>query len=139
MEKLNKCSSKKHSDIDAISFCQESNIYMCNKCSNLHLELFENHCKYDLGKDKISFFTGICQEKNHKDELNFYCKNHNILCCAACISKIKGGGYGQHTDCDVCFIEKIKDEKKLNLDNNLKYLEEFTLKEDKSFLELKKI
>ena len=48
-----KCSSNKHKEINAISFCQECNIYMCNKCDNYHKENFENHNKYEIGKDNV--------------------------------------------------------------------------------------
>ena len=39
MEYIKKCSAKKHSDINAISYCIECNIYMCNKCLNYHSEM----------------------------------------------------------------------------------------------------
>ena len=48
-----------------------------------------------------------------------FCKNHNTLCCAACISKIQSKGNGKHKNCDVCNIEEIKDEKKNTLKNNI--------------------
>ena len=48
------------------------------------------------------------------------------MCCAACISKIKGKGNGQHTDCEVDFIENIKNEKKKSLKDNIKLLENFS-------------
>ena len=132
-----KCSLKKHNEIDAVFFCQECNIYMCNKCSNHHSELFENHNKYELAKEFI--ITSLCKEKNHRDELKFFCKNHNKLCCGICISKIKGEGYGQHTDCDVCLIEKIANEKKKKLNQNIEYLENISLSIEKSMVELNKI
>ena len=132
-----KCSLKKHNEYDAVLYCQECNIYMCNKCANYHTELFENHNKYELGKENI--ITSLCKEKNHKSELKFYCKNHNKLCCCICISKIKGEEYGQHTDCDVCVIENIIDEKKNKLKENIKYLENSSLSIEKSMEELKKI
>ena len=137
MDEQKKCSLKKHNEIDAIVFCQECNIYMCNKCATHHSELFENHNKYELGKENI--ITSLCKEKNHKAELKFYCKNHNKLCCTACISKIKGEEYGQHTDCDVCIIEKVEDEKKNKLNENIKYLENISLSIEKSMDELKNI
>ena len=132
-----KCSSNKHKEINAISFCQECNIYMCNKCANYHKENFENHYKYEIGKDNI--IATLCKEKNHRDELNFYCKNHNSLCCGICISKIKRDGYGQHTDCDVCMIETIIEEKKNKLNENLKFLENISFAIEKSMEELKNI
>ena len=40
-----------------------------------------------------------------------------------CITKIKGKEKGQHKDCDVCFIEEIKEEKKSKFNDNFKSLE----------------
>ena len=113
MENRKKCSHKNHKDINAISYCIECNIYMCNKCLSFHSELLYEHHKYNLDYN-IEIFTGICKELNHKKELEYYCKNHNQLCCVGCISKIKGKGNGQHTDCNICFIEDIKEIKKKN-------------------------
>ena len=87
---------------------------MCTKCINLHSELFGNHETQNLSKDSNYIFTGICIEENHKNELEYFCKNHNILCCAACISKIQSKGNGLHKNCDVCNIEDIKNEKQKN-------------------------
>ena len=137
MDYQKKCSQKKHNDIDALFYCQECNIYMCNKCSIHHSELFENHNKFEMGKEIIN--TSLCKEENHKSELKFYCKNHNKLCCGICITKIKGDGYGQHTDCQIYLIEKIVDEKLNNLKSNIKYLEDISLNIDNSMKELKNI
>jgi len=137
MENQKKCSSKKHNDINAISYCVECDIYMCNKCMNYHSEILENHHKYNLDKNIEEIFTGICKEKNHRKELDFFCKTHNKLCCAACISKIKEKGNGQHTDCNICILEKIKEEKKNQLQENLKFLEEISNNIDKSINDLK--
>ena len=139
MDNQKKCSAKKHSDINAISYCMECNIYMCNKCINLHSELHENHHNYNLDKNIQEIFTGICKEEKHKQKLEFYCKTHSKLCCVACISKIKGKGNGQHTDCNVCFIEEIKDEKKNKLNENIKTLEEISNKIEDSINKLKQI
>ena len=68
-----------------------------------------------IGKNANEEFTGYCQEENHNNELEFFCKMHNKLCCAACISKIKRNGKGHHKDCEVCEIEEIEEEKKNNL------------------------
>ena len=121
--KNNKCFSIEHKEIDANSFCFECKIYMCNKCENLHSKLFKYHQSHKLDKDLNEIFTGFCKYKNHKDELEFFCKNHNELCCTACISKIKKEGKGQHTDCDVCLIEDIINEKKQKLNENIGKLE----------------
>ena len=139
MEKGKKCSNKKHQEIDAINYCAECNLYLCNKCSNYHSELIENHHLSNLDKNINDIFTGLCFEKNHKIELTFYCKTHNKLCCAACLSRIKEKGNGQHHDCDVCTIEEIENEKKNNLDNNIKLLEDFSKNIQNSINELQKI
>ena len=60
------------------------------------------------------------------DKLKFFWKNHNKLCCAACITKIKGKEFGQHTDCDICIIEDIEVEKKNKLKENIKNLEDLS-------------
>ena len=59
----------------------------------------------------------------HKNELEFFCKNHNQMCCAECITKIKGNEKGQHKDCDVCFLNEIKNIKKDNLSKNIDFLQ----------------
>ena len=44
MEKENnKCFLTEHSTIEAIIYCQECKIFMCNKCEKNHLELFKSH------------------------------------------------------------------------------------------------
>ena len=122
-----KCSSKKHSEIDANIYCLECKVYMCNKCQAFHSELCENHHSYNLDKDIKEVFIGICKEKSHFNEIEYFCKTHNQLCCVACISKIKGKGNGQHTDCDICFLEDIKDEKKNKLHENIIYLKNYQI------------
>ena len=139
MNNNKKCSSKNHKEFNAISYCQECNIYMCNKCTNIHLDLCQNHHSYNLNIDIQEIFTGICQEKNHLNTLEYFCKTHNALCCAVCITKIKRKGNGQHTDCNVCNIEDIKEEKKNKFDKNIKYLEELLNIINPSIDELKKI
>lgn len=46
------------------------------------------------------------------------------MCCDSCIVKLKTKGKGQHKDCDICFIEDIKDEKKNKLEKNIESLED---------------
>ena len=94
---------------------------------------------FNLDKNENEIFTGFCQEKKHNIELEYFCKTHNQLCCAACITKIEGGGNGQHTNCDICFIKEIKDEKKSKLKNNIKTLESLFNKLELSINELKKL
>ena len=62
---------------------------MCNKCENYHSKLFAAHQIYNLDKNITDIFTGYCNQSNHRETLDFYCKNHNILCCAVCICKLK--------------------------------------------------
>ena len=136
--KKKKCSNEDHKDIDAISYCQECKIYICNKCKNLHQGLFKNHLTNNLDEDK-EIFIDKCQEKNHNDKLEFFCKYHNKLCCLACISRIETNNYGQHKDCDVCIIQDIKEEKKNKLKDNIKYLENLSNNLNNSIKELKEL
>ena len=135
--KKKKCSFKDHKEIDAISYCQECKVYMCNKCSNYHQGLCENHYIYNLGKDINEIFIDVCREENHSGKLQYFCKNHNKLCCAFCITKLEGEGNGQHKDCNICFIKDIKDEKKSKLNENIKYLEDLSKSFDSSIKDLK--
>jgi hypothetical protein len=64
-------------------------------------------------------FTGICKNKNHSLRLNYFCKTHNQLCCAQCITIIKDKDNGQHNNCDICTIEDIKSVKKNKLQDNI--------------------
>ena len=134
-----KCSHIEHGENEAISFCQECKINMCNKCENLHSELFKKHHKYPLDKDVKEIFTGFCQEENHFKELKYFCKNHNKLCCVACIGKIQDNENGQHKDCDICIIKDIKNEKKIILNENIKFLQDISNNIKKSIKELKQI
>ena len=118
-----KCSLPEHKEIKAIFFCQECKIYMCINCEKIHSGLLINHHKYKLDKDIKDIFTGFCKEENHIDKLEYFCKTHNQLCCSSCIVKVKKKGKGQHTDCDVCIIEDIKNEKMNKLKENITYLE----------------
>ena len=100
-----KCSFNNHKNIDAIKYCQECNIYLCNKCENIHLGFFKNHHILLLNQDIDELFTGYCKEKNHPNLLNYFCKDHNDLCCPCCIAKIKTRENGKHFDCNVCDIK----------------------------------
>ena len=80
-----KSSSKSHKNIDAISYCETCKIFMCNKCLNYHMDLFDAHQIVNLNENNKEMFIDICKEKNRGKKLEFYCKNHNILCCAVCI------------------------------------------------------
>ena len=137
MEDKKKCSFKEHQNIDAIKYCTECKIYMCNKCLIHHQNLFENHNQYEINKDLLEIFIDKCEEKNHPNKLEFYCITHNKLCCASCITKLEGKGYGQHKDCIIDFIENIKEEKKNKLKDNIKYLENISNNLNNTINELK--
>ena len=138
MEKMNKkCSLEAHKEEEAILFCYNCKIYMCNKCEKHHSELFPNHNRNYNIKNIKDLFTGLCEEDSHQYELKYFCKTHNKLCCAECITKFKGKGHGQHTDCDVCSIQEIENEKKYQLKNNIKNLEDISINLFKSVDELK--
>ena len=139
MENLKKCSNKKHSELNAVSYCLECSLYLCNKCTNYHIEYLDTHHIYNLDKDNPEIFTGLCQEVNHKNKLEYYCKNHNELCCAACLCKIKSNGNGQHSECKVCEIREIKEEKKKKLNENIQNLEELSKNIEESIKKLKEI
>ena len=132
-----KCFSEEHKEINARSFCPECNIYMCNKCENLHSTLFKKHNILKLNNED-DMFTGYCKEKDHY-KLKYFCKDHNQLCCVACIAKINIRGDGQHKDRNICDIDDIKEEKKNKLRENIKYLEDIENKFNENMKELKVI
>ena len=134
-----KCSSKEHLNNDAKSYCPICKIYMCNKCDNTHSTLFPNHSKYNLEQDIRTIFTGYCKNENHPNKLEYFCKNHNELCCAACLCKLNINGDGQHKDCDVCSIKDIKNQKKNKLAENIKKLEELSATFEESIKEIKSL
>ena len=112
---------------------------MCNKCINHHNGLFDNHYHYNLDKEIKEIFAGYCLEKKHPNKLEYYCKNHNQLCCAACLCKIEEKGDGKHKDCDAYTIEEIKDEKRNKLKENMNCLEKLSINLEKSINELKNL
>ena len=136
--KKKNCSYKEHENIEAISYCFKCQIYLCNKCINCHKGLFIDHPMNNIDKITEETFTGFCQEENHNNNnLEYYCKNHNKLCCGLCLCKIKANGNGQHHDCDVCLIKDKKEEKKNKLKDNIKSLEELYNKLEESIKNLK--
>ena len=112
--------------------------YFCNKCLNFHIEMFEGHKTIKLNEIK-EIFIDKCKEENHKDKLEFYCREHNTLCCLGCISKIKVEGYGQHSECNVIHIKEIKDEKRNKLKENVNNLEVLNKNIEQSINKLKEM
>ena len=101
-----------------------------------HQGLFENHHQNNINKNFQEIFNE-CKEKNHPNKLEYYCKDHNQLCCASCITKIEGKGNGQHKNCDIIFIENIKEEKRSKLKENLTILENLSKNFENSANEIK--
>ena len=133
-----KCSLKSHQENNAILFCYDCKIYMCNKCEKHHNEIFLAHQQYKLDNKNIKeIFLGLCEENKHLYELKYFCKNHNKLCCEECITKFKGKEHGQHSDCEVCEIEDIENEKKNKLKDNIKKLDDLSNNLKQSIEEIK--
>ena len=130
-----------HNEIDAIYYCEKCEIYMCYKCEKYHSELFKNNNKHRCNQNKIKddLFIDLCLEKNHLIDFQYFCKTHNKLCCAKCITKIKNKENGQHTNCVICTIEDIEKEKKLKLKENIKSLEDLSIDLEQNIKELIKI
>ena len=141
IEPKNKCYSKGHEEIMPNYYCPQCKIYICKKCEISHSNLFyqKDHRLINLDEDKEinDIFTGYCKENNHLEKLEFFCKNHNKLCCSSCIIKIKKEGKGQHANCDICLIEDIKDEKNKIFKKNIEILEELSNNINKTINELK--
>ena len=120
-----KCSLDEHNNLNAIIFCSHCKIYMCNKCENFHTKLFKNHNISSI--DKCIIIDEFCKEENHRNnKVKYFCRSHNKLCCGLCLCKIKDKENGQHKDCEVCEIEKIKQEKKAKLKENILNLEQLS-------------
>ena len=72
-----KCSSKEHNKIKAISFCQNCKVYLCSKCQKNHIELY-NHILLNQEKYDKEIFTGLCEEENHLNQLDFHIQRTSI-------------------------------------------------------------
>ena len=64
---------QKHSEIDAIVYCPNCSKYYYNKCQNYHSEILNDHQTISLNNPN-EIFIDICQENNHINKLEFYCK-----------------------------------------------------------------
>ena len=138
---MKKCSNIEHQETNAIAFCCECKIYMCNKCEKRHSDFFKNLHENKIIKDinTEDMFTGICDESEHINELKYFCKDHNKLCCVECIARIKTKNNGQHKDCNVCLIKDIEEEKKSKLKENIKILENLSINFKQSIEDLKNL
>ena len=136
---IHNCYNEDHLNIQANYYCAECKTYMCKKCENFHSKLFKKHNIYNLDKTQniSDIFTGFCKEENHTDKLEYFCKSHNKLCCAACIAKVKAKDKGQHSECEICVLEEIKESKVNKLKENISNLEKLAKDIDKEINELK--
>ena len=127
MEIQNKtCSSRDHNEIIAVSYCCNCRVFMCNKCENFHSNLLNNHKVFNIEYYLKGSFTGFCTEINHINKLEYFCKTHNLLCCAACIAKVKTENNGKHADCIIYKIDDIFNEKKNKYEENIKTLRQMS-------------
>ena len=110
-----KCSFAKHSEKDAKITCVNCNMNLCKECEIFHSNFCKEHLTYNIEKEQKDIFNIFCQGPEHKIKYEYFCRSHNILCCARCITKIKNEKNGKHTDCDICNIEDIVESKKINL------------------------
>ena len=137
--KNKKCSFAKHSEIDAKVICINCNLNLCKECEIFHSNFCKDHQIFSIGKDYKEIFLGYCQEFNHKIKFEYFCRTHNLLCCAKCITKIKNEINGKHTDCDICNIEDIIDEKKKIFDENINILTDLSNTIQISLINIKNI
>ena len=136
---INKCYYNEHSEQTATNFCFKCKKFLCETCSTSHYDTNPKHNLFSVDKDLHLNFTGFCNEGNHPNKLDYYCSTHNNLCCAACLCKLKENGDGQHTECKVCYIGDIKEEKKKLLNANLKLLKKFSINIKKMLMDINNI
>lgn len=129
-----KCSNKSHKEEkESQSYCPQCSIYMCSECEKIHENFFSIH-KIFKTKSKESekennyeniypIFSGLCTKKKHNNiPLEYYCKNHNFLCCTCCIIKLNSIGHGDHKDCEIVLIKEVENDKKNKVKENLQKL-----------------
>ena len=134
------CSFQGHEKIPADIYCISCKVYMCQKCESFHSKLLSNHKVFNMDKmNNEDVSQEFCHQEKHNIELQYYCRNHNILCCAKCITKIRNKENGIHKDCDICTIEEIKNEKMTKLNQNINNLEILANNLEESMKRLKNI
>ena len=120
-----KCSTNEHLEKNAFIFCKDCKHYFCDECQNFHSKIFSNHDIIFLNEEEDEdIFTGICYEHDHLNKLEYFCKTHNKLCCAKCITKIKDENNGQHKECDINSLKETKIEKEKKFKENYDNFEE---------------
>ena len=107
MEDQTKCSNEEHKEINAIIFCPECQLYMCNKCENHHATLHKKHHPKEMGwVGYIVEFDGVIYYVAGDSDVTSYSKN--VKCDVAFLPV--GGTYTM--DCieasNLCNIIKPK-------------------------------
>ena len=134
-----KCSLKEHSEVDAIIFCLNCKLNLCKECESFHSNFCKDHQIYNIDAKDNEIFNEFCKENDHFIKLEYFCRTHNILCCARCITKIKNEKNGKHTDCNICNIEDIVEEKRSKFNENIETLKQLSDTIDESINEMKNI
>ena len=86
-------------------------------------------------KPPIKTFSGFCEINEHNAELQYFCKTHNKLCCAKCVTEAKF----QNSSCVFVSNEEIRGEKNKILKENiqlLEFLKKKSFKKPKETLEI---
>ena len=73
MEKRQKCSIEEHKD--AIIYCQQCKIFMCNKCLNNHKELFKKNHELNNLEKKMIYLLIFAESQVMKKRWNFFVKD----------------------------------------------------------------
>ena len=60
------CSSEEHNAINAMIYCQNCNVYMCNKCEMFHAKLCKNHKTFKLEKITKIYLRDFAKKKDIK-------------------------------------------------------------------------
>ena len=82
-----KCSLKKHKELEAIKYCQNCKIYMCNKCIKNHSELFEDHLVLNDLKKELNNYDIMFKEILPGEEIIsilFSSNDHRLLYSLPC-------------------------------------------------------
>ena len=57
-----KCSSKKHQELNATSYCQDCRLYKCEKCLQIHQDLY-NHSQININENRQKYLQGYAKKK----------------------------------------------------------------------------
>ena len=111
------CFNDDHEEqVAATKFCPECKQFYCEDCLKLHNKLYKKHKPKAL-EDKI-IFKGMCNEYQHNEKYEYFCRTHNKLCCSKCTTKIKDETHGEHSNCEVCKLVDILSEKEKIFEEN---------------------